>query len=287
MGRSLEYHRPGTLTEACELLRTLGAAAVPIAGGTDVMVDLRRGALKPSHLVSLADLEGLREIKLEAGELRIGALATPAQIQGSAEVASARPELLDAVAVFGTPQVRHRATIGGNLCTAASCADLAPLLLALGARIKVETPEGSKELSIDEFFGDHRSTNLQPGHLLSEVALPARSPGEGAAYKAFGLRATNFITVASAAALVRMEEGRCTHAKLALGAVAPTPLLVRGVENLLVGSGLGDDVLAEAGVVAAGASSPISDVRGSEEHRRDLVERLSIRALRRARERVR
>jgi len=287
VGRSVEYHRPGSLSEACDLLRTLGPSALPLAGGTDVLVDLRRGTKKPDHLVSLADLEELREITLEDGQLRLGALVTPSQIQGSKKVGSARPELLDAVAVFGTPQVRHRATLGGNLCTAASCADLPPLLLALGARVRVATPEGSRELLLEEFFGDHRNTVLEPGHILSEVVLSTRVPEEGAAYQTFGLRATNFITVAGAAAYVRMEDGRCTRARLALGAVAPTPFLVEVAGEALVGGELSDDDLANVGMAAAEAATPISDVRGSAEHRTGLVELLSVRALQVARERAR
>ena len=251
------------------------------------MVDLRRGTKKPQHLVSLSDLEELRGIALEEGFLRLGALVTPAQLQDSKEVGLARPELLDAVGVFGTPQVRRRATVGGNLCTAASCADLAPLLLALGARVRLATPEGSKELKLRDFFGDHRSTTLEPGHILVEVTVAEKSPGEGAAYEAFGLRATNSITVAGAAAYVRMEGGRCSEARLALGAVAPTPVLVRAAGDALVGGTLGDDEIVGVGLAAAEAATPISDVRGSAEHRRELVERLSIRALRVARERAR
>lgn len=286
VGGSLEYHRPGSLSEACHLLQTLGSAALPLAGGTDVLVDLRRGTKKPRHLVSLADVKELREISRRDGELRIGALVTPAQLDTSEGVRSARPELQDVVGVFGTPQVRHRATVGGNLCTAASCGDLAPLLLALGARVVVASPDGLQVLSLEAFFGNHRETILQPGHLLTEVILSERAPGEGASYQAFGLRATNFITVAGVAAYLRVEGGRCTAARLALGAVASTPMLVPAIEGFLVGGSLGDDDLANMGAVAGKAADPISDIRGSAEHRRELVEKLCVRALKVARERM-
>ncbi|MFH1762842.1 MAG: xanthine dehydrogenase family protein subunit M [Gemmatimonadota bacterium] len=286
MGSSVEYHRPGSLSEACDLLHTLGADAVPLAGGTDVIVELRRGPKRPSHLVSLADLNELREIALENGKLRIGALVTPAQMEASKDVLSSRPELMDVVGVFGTPQVRNRATVGGNLCTAASCGDMAPLLMVLGARVVVATPEGARDLSMEEFFGDHRRTVLEPGHILSEVIVPARVPGEGAAYRAFGLRATNFITVAGAAAYLKVDGARCTEARLALGAVAPTPFLVPGAAQVLVGTDLRDKDLANVGLAAGAAATPISDVRGSAEHRRELVIRLCVRALRAARERA-
>jgi len=281
-----EYHRPSSLSEACGLLGELGPEAIPLAGGTDVMVDMRRGSKRPRHLVSLTDLQELRGIGVRGGELRIGALVTPAQIEASQEVKLARPELLDAVGVFGTPQVRHRATVGGSLCTAASCGDLAPLFMALGARVVEEGPEERRVFSLEEFFGDHRRTILEPGHILSEGIVSTGTPGEGAAYEAFGLRATNFITVAGVAAFLRVEGGQCTDARLALGAVAPTPVLVPAAEVGLVGSSLSDGDLASVGLAAGRGAAPISDVRGSAEHRRELVVHLCVKALRVARERA-
>lgn len=286
VGRSIEYHRPSSLADACELLRQFGDTAIPLAGGTDVVVDLRRGAKAPKHLVSLAGLHGLREISLGGGMLRIGALVTPAQLQSSEEVLSSRPELLDAVGVFGTPQVRNRATVGGNLCTAASCADLTPILLALDARVGLATPEGPRGIPLVDLFGDHRATLLRPGHLVSEVMIPAKGPGEGAAYEAFGLRATNSITVAGAAAYLLLEEGQCIGARLALGAVAPTAFLVKAATEVLVGTEGGDAELEEVGRLAAVEAAPISDIRGSEVHRRELVERLAVRAFQAARRRA-
>jgi carbon-monoxide dehydrogenase medium subunit len=243
--------------------------------------------MHPHHLVSLADLEELQDIVMESGELRIGALVTPAQLEASEAVGTARPELLDAVEVFGTPQVRHRATVGGNLCSAASCGDLAPLLVALGARAIVAGPEKRRELALEEFFGDHRRTVLRPGQILVEIVVPARTPGEGAAYRAFGLRAANFITVAGVAAFLRLEEGLCREARIALGAVAPTPLPVPGLEERLVGRALDEAVIKQAALAAREAAAPISDVRGSAEHRRELVEALCVQALRAAEERAR
>ena len=286
MDPSFEYHRPVSLSEACALLSKLGREALPLAGGTDVIVDLRRGLKRPRHLVSLSDLEELRQIVVEDGELRIGASITPAQLEASDLVASARPELLDAVGAFGTPQVRNRATIGGNLCSAASCGDLAPLLVALSARAVVAGPEMRRELSLDEFFGDHRRTVLEAGEILVEVVVPVRGSGEGAAYQVFGLRAANYITVAGVAAFVQLEKAVCRQARIALGAVGPTPSLVPSAAERLVGNPLDETVIGEAARAARQAAAPISDVRGSAEHRRELVEALCVRALRAAGERA-
>lgn len=281
-----EYHRPASLHEACGLLRRLGEDALPLAGGTDLLVDIRRGTRRSGHLVSLADLEDLRGLEVGGGELRVGALVTPAQLGASELIRDLRPELLDAVAVFGTPQVRNRATVGGNLCTAASCGDLAPLLVALGARAEVAGPEQTRILPLEEFFHQHRRTALESGEILVAVTLPIRSAREGAAYRAFGLRSDNFITVAGVAAWVSTEGGVCTEARIALGAVAPTPMRAPAAEARLAGTPLDGPALREAARAAREAAVPISDLRGSEEHRRELVEALCARALEAAMERV-
>lgn len=281
-----EYHRPASLQEACGLLRRFGEEALPLAGGTDLLVDIRRGTRRSGHLVSLVELEELRGLEVDGGELRIGALVTPARLGASELVRDSRPELLDAVAVFGTPQVRNRATVGGNLCTAASCGDLAPLLVALGARAEVAGPERTRRFPLEGFFHQHRKTALESGEILVAVTLPIRSAHEGAAYRAFGLRADNFITVAGVAVWVNIAAGVCTEARIALGAVAPTPLRASTAEARLVGTPLDGPAMREAARAARAAAVPISDLRGSEEHRRELVEALCERALGAAMERV-
>ena len=255
---ALDYHRPAGLGEAVELLERFGDEALALAGGTDVVVDLRRGARGQRHLVSLRDIPELRGIRVEGDTLHIGAMTTAAELGASPEVAAQRPELLEAVRVFAGPQIRNMATVGGNLCTAASCADLAPMLIALSARVRTT----GRELPLEDLFRDVRATVLKPGEILIDVAVPVRRPGEGAAYEAFGQRAASFITVVGVAAFVRGDTNR-----IVLGAVAPTPVLLKnaGVEE------------------ARAAAAPISDVRGSAEHRRDLVEVLTRRALERAR----
>jgi carbon-monoxide dehydrogenase medium subunit len=282
----LTYHRPASLPEACRLLGELGDEALPLAGGTDLVPDLRRGARSPRHLVSLRDLVELRGILLEEGRLRIGALSTPAEIAAAAPVRSARPELLDAIEAFATPQVRNRATIGGNLCTAAACGDLPPLLLALRATAVVAGAKGRREIPLDGFFRNVRSTSLLPGEILVAVLVRAREPGEGARYEAFGMRAAAFITVAGVAAAVRMEGEICRDARVVLSAVAPTPLPVPAAGEGLTGRPLDDAAIGEAARATREAALPITDVRGSAEHRRDLVEVLTVRALRAARERA-
>lgn len=287
MPHGLAYHRPASLGEACALLAELGEEALPLAGGTDVLVDLRRGAGQARHVVSLRDLEELRGVRLEEDGLRIGALTTPAELAASEVLQGARPELIEVVQVFAGPQIRNRATVGGNLCTATSCADFPPLLIALGARVRLVGPDGARDLALEDFFVDARKTALGPGEVLVEISVPARIPGEGARYEAFGLRAGSFITVAGVAAVLRLAGEVCLGARVVLGAVGPTPLLVREVEVLLLDRAPDDDALREAAAAATAAALPISDVRGSAEHRRDVVRALAMRALVTARERAR
>lgn len=283
---ALDYHRPATLGEACSLLERFGADAVALAGGTDVVVDLRRGARRPRHLVSLRDVAELRGIRVADGLLRLGALTTAAEMAAAPELPAARPDLLDALRVFAGPQIRNVATLGGNLCTAASCGDLAPMLIALGARVRLAGPAGERTLPLEEFFRDARATVLAPGEILVEVTVPVRAAGDGARYEAFGRRAASFITVAGVAAAVHIENGNCRRARVVLGAVAPIPLLVPAAAKALEGRAPDDASIGAAAAAARAAALPISDVRGSAEHRRDIVEVLTRRALLAARERA-
>lgn len=278
---TLAYHRPASLGEAVDLLARLDDA-VPLAGGTDVIVDLRRGSRTARHVVSLRDLDALRGVTLEAASLRIGALTTPAELAASDAVRAGRPELLEAVTAFGNRQVRNRATIGGNLCTATSCADLPPVLMACGAGLELRGPEGSRTLPLEALFLDARTTALGRAELLVAVTLPAKTAADGAAYEPFGLRAASFITVAGVAAWIRLEGGSCRDARVVLGAVSPTALLVPEAGARLVGGSVDAAAIDAAAAIAREAARPRSDVRGSGAYRSDLVEVLAKRALTRA-----
>lgn len=281
------YHRPASLEEACSLLAELGPEALALAGGTDIVPDIRRGAKRPQHLVSLRDLSELRGIRIEGEEIRIGALSTVAEIRAADPLEVVRPELLEAIEVFASPQIRSRATIGGNLCTAASCSDLVPLLMAVGSRVQVVGPDGERDISLEDFFEDVRVTALGPGEIVVDVVVPVRKSGEGACYETFGLRAAAFITVAGVAAAVKVDGETCRSARVVLSAVAPTPVLVPKAGEILIESSLEDAALAAAGRAAREAARPISDIRGSAEHRRELVEVLTVRALHIAGDRAR
>jgi carbon-monoxide dehydrogenase medium subunit len=159
--------------------------------------------------------------------------------------------------------------------------------MALGGRVGLWGPTGYRELSLRDFFGDHRSSGLAAGEILVEVVVPAGVRGEGAAYRTFGLRAENFITVAGVAACIRLEDGVCREARIALGAVAPTPVLAPEAEARMVDQAIDETTIREAALAARAAAVPISDVRGSADHRRELVEALCRRSLHAALRRAR
>ncbi|MHC5011136.1 MAG: FAD binding domain-containing protein [Planctomycetota bacterium] len=284
---ALAYHRPASLDEARAMLQQFGRDALLLAGGTDVIPDLERGLKTARHVVSLRDLDALRGIRVVDGFVRIGALVTPTEIARSDVIASRRPELGDAVGVFGSPQVRNRATVGGNLCSAASCGDLPPLLIALDARVRLIGEDGEREVALETFFTGARQTQLGPGEILVDVLVPVRSPGEGACYEVFGRRGAAFISVAGVAAFVEVEDGVCRRARVVVGAVAETPLFVPAAGEALEGRSLEDAAIAAAAEIARDAARPITDVRGSSDYRREVLAVLATRALRTARERSR
>ncbi len=267
---------PSTLEEA--LTEARGPAALLMAGGTDVMIQLKGGTLAPRSVVSLARVAELRGIREENGSVVIGGGTTAAAIEASGILLREAPALVDAARVMATVQIRQRATVAGNLATAAACADLAPVLRALGATVRLRSVEGERALPIAEFFTGVRATALRPGEILTGVEVPARGPGEGSAFVKFGYRRGAQIAVASAAAWITLDDGKVRAIRLVLGAVAPTPLSVQGA-NALLGFAPAGAPLEEACQAASRECRPISDLRGSEAYRRAVVAVVARQAL--------
>ncbi|MBM4108038.1 MAG: xanthine dehydrogenase family protein subunit M [Phycisphaerae bacterium] len=288
-------HHPASLAEASATLRRLGPRARALAGGTDLVVDLKTRRVDADHLVSLARVPHLRGVERAplgapangdlAGALRIGALTTIAQLDRSPELRGSLSALREATRDMAATQVRHTATVGGNIAGAVPCADLPPVLLVLGAWVEIASDSGTRTLPLVSFFTGPRQTLLAPGELLTAILVPPPPTRTGAAYARFSLREGNAIAVASVAAAVTVDDaGRIARASLALGAVAPVPRLVElppGPERS------DDDAIADAARRAVAASDPINDIRGSAEYRRELVRVLAGRAMRSALERAR
>ncbi len=276
----VEVHEPHSLAQASALLSEHGASARVLAGGTDVLVDLKTARTRASHLVSIQRIEELRGVHPWDGGIRIGAGTTINELIASPLVRDAFPPILEAARQMAAPQVRALATVGGNLASAVPCADLPPILLVLGASVEIYSGGQRKTLPLDAFFTGPRRTVLAPRDLLTAVLVPPMGTGFGAAYARFALREGNAIAVASVAASLRIKEKNIiSEARIALGAVAPVPLLARQAANLLVDRPAEADAFDAAAMLAMRAATPISDIRGSAGFRREIVGVLARRAL--------
>jgi len=282
-----EWFEPRSVDEACALLAEDPRRSAVFAGGTDVLVDLKSGLARYRRLVSLRRVESLRGITFsERAGLSIGATATVNQVARHESVRARYPGVVDAAMSLAADQVRNLATVGGNLCSAVPSADMAPILLAHGAKLRVASAGGERVVPLGRFFVGPRATVLEPAEVLVAIELPPPGEGEGAASLRQGGRLSLSLPVASVAAVVAMDGPLCRKVALAVGAVAPTPILAPSVGEFLGGKRLSDDVLAEAGRRAAAETSPIDDVRSSKEYRLEAVMVLTRRVLRRAAQRV-
>ena len=273
------YHRPASLAEASDLGRQLAPEAAFLAGGTELLTDFHRRREGARHLIALDAITELRGLRLDGGELVIGALTTVAEVARSPLVRERFPALADAARALGSPQIRSLATIGGNFCRAVPCADLPPVAVAGDARVRLASRRGVRELAAEEFFVGPRTTALAAGELLVEIVIPAQPAESGASYQRFARRRGSALAVAAVAARVVLGGGVIRDARLALGAVAPTPALARRAAALVTGQAPSADLFLLAGVAAAEEARPISDLRGGAEFRRELVQVLARRAL--------
>jgi carbon-monoxide dehydrogenase medium subunit len=261
---------PGTLDEALALLGRGGPPPLVMAGGTDVLVLAKQGVLKPAVVVSLSRLHEIRGIRRDGAVLAIGGGTSIAALESSPLLLEEATALVDAARTMATVQIRNRATVAGNLATAAACADLAPPLVALGASVRLRSASAERVVPLAGFFRGARATVLEPAELITTIEVPARAAGSGSAFVKFGYRRGAQIAVASAAAWVVLTEGIVRDVRIVLGAVAPVPLDVRGAAALL-GQRPEGAALEAACRAAAAECLPISDLRGSAQYRRAVV----------------
>lgn len=286
---SFDYAAPQALDEASALLLAHGDLASLMAGGTDLLVEIKEQLRRPRLVVDLKRIVGLDQLTVDAdGALRFGALVTARRIETDARVYRLWPGLHQSVVELGSIQVRHRATVVGNICRASPSADTLPPLVADGAALHLHGPEGEREVAMEDFFCGPGRTVLKPGEIVLQVRVPAPASRSGRAYIKHGRRkAMELATVGVACALALDDEGRISEARIALGAVAATPLRARAAEELLRAERPRDALFARAGELAMAVSRPISNVRASAAYRRDMVGVLTRRALALAWERAR
>jgi len=283
--KNFEYLAPATVGEALSLLSQTGARLV--AGGTDLLNQMRAGAISPQYLVDLAGL-GLNYVREDGGVIKIGAMTTVADLLASGTVRRDFACLAEAAAELGAIQCRNVATIGGNLCSAVPSADLAPPLLALGAQVRIADQNGDRVLPLENFFTGPRQTVLGANEILVEIQIPPPSPPTGTSFMKLGRRRAMTLAIVNAAALVSLAEDGHTVAtcRIALGAVAPTPLRASQAEAILQGQELSESLIDAAATLAVGNTAPISDLRATAAFRREisrvLVKRTLLEAWRKA-----
>jgi carbon-monoxide dehydrogenase medium subunit len=275
---------PRTLPEALEMLAEAGPEGMAVAGGTNLIVDMRGGYHSPSVLINIAGLEELRGVRRENGHLVVGGGVTVAELLESPIIAEQAPILKEAAAAFANTLIRNRATVGGNLVNAAPCADTAPPLLALDAKVELTSKEGSRRVRLDEFLVDAFTTVRQPQELLTAVRWPVSPPNSAGAFRKLGLRKVSCMAKVDVAVVVEGDEdGSCREVRIALGAVAPQHFRARAAEDVLRGQPLTPEAIAEAARLAAKASQP----RSGSEYKLQVVEGLARRLLTRVADEIR
>jgi carbon-monoxide dehydrogenase medium subunit len=276
----VQLHEAASLDDAASFLSQYAPEAKLLAGGTDVLVDLKTGRYSTGHLITLSGIKELRGIESDPHFLRIGAMTSVGQLIRSPRLDGDFQVLREAALHMAATQVRNTATVGGNIGGGVPCADLPPLLLVMNASLEIWSTRGVRTVALEEFFIGPRETNLREGEILVSVIVPRPQVRFGASYQRFSLREGNAIAVASVAAGVQLDDaGTVVTADLALGAVAPIPTRVEAIGDLLAGRPLDDESLHDASEAAMSAADPITDIRGTAAFRRELVGILARRAL--------
>ena len=277
-----------TATTVEDALEALAAGALPVAGGTDLVVGARQGkAPLPDSLVAIHRIEGLDGIDAVGGGLRLGALTTHAELVAHAGIRERFTALADASAIVGSHATRAQGTIGGNLMNASPAMETGGPLMCLGASVKLRSATSVRSVPVADLFTGPGATVAEPGELLISVELPSGGDRTGSAYVRLEYRRQMEIAVVGATAAVSLDGDTVTHARIAITALAPTIRRVPEAEAALEGSFGAEADVAGAARVAAGASAPISDVRASERYRRAMAEVIARRAIQAALDRAR
>jgi carbon-monoxide dehydrogenase medium subunit len=273
----IRLHKPQSIIEAVRLLGVLEDARL-LAGGTDLLVDIKQGLIRVKNLISLQEIEEIRGIEEEKGRIRIGAMVTAHEILSSNLINRYIPALAEAARSMASTQIRALATVGGNIASAVPSADLPPLLIAADASVILDC--GSpREISLSDFFTGPRTTVCGAGEILTSVFLPLPPRGTGFSYKKLTLREANALAVVGVASRITLSGQRIKKAAIVLGAVAPMPILADKASELLIGKEPSETLFETAAALAKDEGKPISDIRGSAWYRRELIQVLTHRAL--------
>jgi carbon-monoxide dehydrogenase medium subunit len=258
-----------------------------VAGGTDLLPQMKNGLVKPARVVDLSGVPELQRLEVDSdGALHIGAAVSARAVELSPIVRNGFLGIAEGAGVIGSYQVRNLATVGGNVCNAAPSADVSPPLVAMDAVVVIAGPDGQRLVPISDFFQGVRRTALQPGEMVVEFVIPAAGAGSGGTYLRHTPRRELDIAVVGVGTQLTIQDGRCTKARIALGAVAPVIVRATDAEARLEGQAVTPPLLDEAATLAVNSAKPISDQRGSAEYRLHLVRVLTRRTLQTAFERA-
>jgi carbon-monoxide dehydrogenase medium subunit len=277
------FHDVTTLDEAVALLARAPGGARPLAGGTDLGVQVRRRLVAPTALVSLNGIPELARLAVAGGEVVIGSCVTHRSIERSPLFNGALIALREACETVGAVQTRNVGTIGGNLANASPAADTPPVLMAFRATLDIVGPDGPRSVGIDEFFLDYRKTVLTVGDVIAAVRISDANGAAGSAFVKLGRRRAMEISISCAGAFVRLaEDGTCADVGIGLGSVAATTIRAAEAESVLRGQPATDELLHAASAAAVAQCSPVDDVRAPASYRQQVTDVLVYRALRRA-----
>ena len=274
-----EFLNPNQVSEAISLLQKHGEEAKILAGGHSLIPAMKLRFAMPEYLIDISGIDGLEYIHEEDGQLKIGAMTRESSLEESNLIKDNYPLLLDTVKMIADPQVRNMATVGGNLAHGDPANDHPATMIALGASVVVEGPNGSREIGIDDFFTDFFTTALEDNEILTEIRIPASQPGSGGAYQKIERKVGDYAAAAVACQLSLEADGKIQQIGIGLTNVGPVPIRSVGAEGNLRGKTPDDSLIQESGRLAAEECNPVDDLRGSAGYKRDLVNELTQRAI--------
>jgi len=283
----MQYFKPQTAAEATDILAKGEGKARILAGGTDLLVQLKSGMIEPESIVDIKHLEGIRDITQEDGGYRIGAAVPGIKLGQHAGVVALWPGVVEACELIGSTQVQGRCTMVGNLCNGSPAADSVPAMVAANAVVRIVGPDGTRDCAVIDIPTGPGKTSLKPGEFVTSIFLPARPPRASDAYLRFIPRTEMDIAVASAGVSLELaEDGTISAARVTLGAVGPKVMLVEDAANAIVGTKLEDAAIDALMAACRAAASPIDDKRGTVEFRTHVAGVLAKRAARIAMQRA-
>ena len=275
----MQYHTPSSFNEAVAISNSFTGLIKYLAGGTDLLVQLKIGNKSPDHLIDIKNIPGVRDVTLRKdGGYTIGAAVSGMQLTGHKKISNKWPGLVEGMELVGSAQIQSRATLVGNLCNGSPAADSVPGMIAAGASVSVINSFGTKDVLVEDIPTGPGSTSLENGDIVTAIKLPKRNKYEGDAYLRFIPRTEMDIAVVGCAVNLSLENGVITAAKVVLGAVGPKMIIANAAADCLIGTKLDGNILSRFSTECSQIAQPISDKRGSKEFRKDIIGVIAKRA---------